>query len=65
MTGVTEPLLQLCCLDSSIAIRPVMTFFKVIRLSNSYLPAVTMPLFADGHYYFGNALAVRSVSKAA
>jgi hypothetical protein len=29
MTGVTEPLLQLCCLDSSIAIRPVMTYFKV------------------------------------
>lgn len=41
MAGVQEPLLQLCCLDASLAISPVFKRFKSVVITSGmfvYLP---------------------------
>ncbi len=37
LAGICEPLLQLCCLDASIAIKPVIERFKTVLVYCSYL----------------------------
>jgi DNA excision repair protein ERCC-2 len=37
MAGVQEPLLQLCCLDSSLAISPVFKRFKSVVITSGFL----------------------------
>ncbi len=34
LAGISEPLLQLCCLDASIAIKPVLERFKTVSMLN-------------------------------
>lgn len=40
VTGITEPLLQLCCLDASIAIKPVLERFQTVCITSGTLSPI-------------------------
>jgi DNA excision repair protein ERCC-2 len=42
VTGITEPLLQLCCLDSSIAIKPVLDRFQSVVITSGTLSPIDL-----------------------
>ena len=42
VAGVTEPLLQLCCLDASIAIRPVLERFQSVVITSGTLSPIDL-----------------------
>jgi DNA excision repair protein ERCC-2 len=42
VTGVTEPLLQLCCLDASIAIKPVLERFQSVVITSGTLSPIDL-----------------------
>lgn len=44
MAGVFEPLLQLCCLDASLAIKPVFKRFQSVIITSGPLPQPVSPL---------------------
>lgn len=42
VAGVTEPLIQLCCLDASIAIKPVLTRFQSVVITSGTLSPIDL-----------------------
>ena len=42
VTGITEPLLQLCCLDASIAIKPVLERFQSVVITSGTLSPIDL-----------------------
>lgn len=42
VTGITEPLLQLCCLDASIAIKPVLDRFQSVVITSGTLSPIDL-----------------------
>ena len=42
VTGITEPLLQLCCLDASIAIKPVLERFQSVCITSGTLSPIDL-----------------------